>query len=111
MAGMNRVSYFTPIKGKEGMAVGPVSAEQLDLLLKTISDARDVGKGIVFFLFKNEPDPEKGRKSIATLTVAVERDRPQSSGGYQRRPIANTTPPKTDPMKDFLGGNTKQKGW
>jgi len=115
MAGaMNRISYFTPTKNREGLAVGPVSDEQLNTLLRTIQEARDSGKGIVFFLWKNEPNPELNRKSIATLTVAVAQDRPQYNA-TGRKPIANTAapaPPKNDPLKDLLGGNPKQaKGW
>lgn len=115
---MNRVAYFVPIKGKEGMAVGPVSEDQLKTLIGVLEDAHSQKKGIVFFLFRNEPDPEQGRKSIATLTVAVERDRPQ---GNYRKPIGSVPksegPAKPNPLVGLFG-NEKQaerqetkKGW
>lgn len=113
-APMNRIAYFVPIKGKEGMAVGPVSPEQLQTLIDTLSAAKEQGKGIVFFLFRNEPDEK--RRSIATLTVAVERDRPQGNYRTERKPIGGTTPtvPKTDPLKNLFGNQEQtsaKKGW
>ena len=115
-AAMNRISYFVPTK-RPGLAVGPVNPDQLESLLKVLEDAREQKKPIVFFLWANQPDPEKGKKSIATLTVAVGQDRPevQSVG---RRPIANTEPPKRNAaMDNFFGGDSgkpKQaapRGW
>lgn len=115
-APMNRIAYFVPVKNKEGLAVGVLSDEQFEMLLRVAEEAKSQGKRPVFFLWRNEPDPERGRKSIATLTMAVERDRPQFQQNTGRRPIGNTSAPP-DPMKTLFGsgsGNakqTQQKGW
>lgn len=111
---MNRIAYFVPVQKRDGLAVGPVSDEQFAALLGVLAEAKEQGKRPVFFLWRNEPDPEKNRKSIATLTVAVERDRPQGQN-VGRKPIGNTqSAPKSDPLANLFAdkksGNTKQ-GW
>lgn len=95
-----RVAYFTPTK-RDGMFVGVCSDKNLDALIEVIRDARTQNKNLVFMLWRNEP--REGRKSVATLTVTVERDRPQA-----RRPIESTPPPaKSDPLAGLLGGGGK----
>lgn len=114
MAGaMNRIAYFSPSKKRENMFVGPVSAEQLDSLIGVIKQAKANGKGIVFFLWKNEP--REGRKSVATLTVAEQMDRPQGDSPA-RRPIGNAPQSNksggADPLAGLMGGGSKPSaGW
>jgi len=111
MAGnMNRISYFTPTR-RDGMFVGIVNEENLDSLISVIKDAKGQGKSIVFFLWRNEP--KEGRKSVATLTVAVQQDHRPSVDGPSRRPIGTTAPSapaKADPLAGLMGGGKSNKG-
>lgn len=115
MAGaMNRIAYFSPSKKRENMFVGPVSVEQLDSLIGVIKEAKAAQKGIVFFLWKNEP--REGRKSVATLTVAVQNDRPMNDGPG-RRPIGSAPQSNrssgSDPLAGLVGGSSTKEssGW
>lgn len=106
MAGnMNRISYFTPTR-RDGMFVGIVNEDNLTSLIDVIKDAKGQGKSIVFFLWRNEP--KEGRKSVATLTVAVQQDRP-SGDGPSRRPIGTSAPAQApaarDPLAGLMGGS------
>lgn len=112
MAGnMNRVAYFVPAKKREGMFVGPCNPDQLESLINVIKEAQSQGKGVVFFLWKNEPS--ETRKSVATLTVAVAQDRAEASPS--RRPIGNAgnpAPSTNDPLAGLMGSKKPaSKGW
>ena len=107
-----RVTSFVPTR-KPGMLIGPCKQDSLEALIAVIKQAQAENKGITFMLFENAPNPDyPDRKSVASLTVAVERDRPAPGGGPGRRPIGNAprSGGRPDPLKGvgLFGGNAKQ---
>lgn len=106
---MNRVSYMVKAKKKDGLFVGPVFEEGYEALMSVLEDCKASGVPPVFFLWVNEPDPEKDRKSQFTLTVA--KSQPRDDTG--RKPIGQA-PRRGSAALDGMFGNSKQterKGW
>ncbi len=110
---MNRIAYFVEAKKKPGMGVGTVFEEGYATLKAVLEECEATGRPPIFFLFKNEPDPEKNRKSFATLTVAVSQPR-EGGDNVGRKPIGTTSRQSSGKM-DGVFGNSKQtterKGW
>lgn len=97
-----RIASFFKTK-RDGMLVGSVREESLDLLIGKIKEAKAAKLGLVLFLFTNAG----GKGPIAGMTVDVERPR-ESGGSNARKPIGSSKP--KDPLADLFGGGEAEEG-
>ena len=61
--------------GKKGLYVGSTSGEYFDKFVEKVKEAKKKEKGVVFFLWRNDPD-----KSEAAFTLYMDVDSGQKKG-------------------------------
>ena len=70
---------------RKGLFVGTARPEDIANLIEKIKEAKAAGKGLTFFVWKNDP----GRGPALSLSADVARDRQDNQDRSPRKPIEN----------------------